>query len=162
MLVNLQPNCGKFVFNSEMNKHIYAFCTLMMSVMFLTSCLGSSDSDITYYNDAAITAFSVTTVNRYIHTSSKSGGDSIYKKAISKPVTFTIDQYRKEIYNTDSLFADCDLKHVVVAITSKNSGTIVFKSMTSDSLTVYNSSDSIDFTKPREIQVYANEAVDRP
>ena len=139
-----------------MNKHISALLALIMGALLMTSCLKSDDSsEIIYYNDTAITAFNLTTVNRYIHTTSKSGKDSVYKKALSSPVTFYIDQYNKTIYNVDSLFADCDLKHVLVDISTKNSGVVAIKSMISDTLRTYNSSDSLDFSQVREIRVYS-------
>ena len=139
-----------------MNKHISALLALIMGALIMTSCLKSDDSsEIIYYNDTAITAFNLTTVNRYIHTTSKSGKDSVYKKALSSPVTFYIDQYNKTIYNVDSLFADCDLKHVLVDISTKNSGVVAIKSMISDTLRTYNSSDSLDFSQVREIRVYS-------
>lgn len=139
-----------------MNKHISALFALMMGALLMTSCLKSDDSsDIIYYNDTAITAFSLTTVNRYIHTTSKSGKDSVYKKTLSSPVTFYIDHYNKTIYNTDSLYADCDLKHVLTSISTKNSGVIAIKSMVSDTLFNYASTDSLDFSSTREIRVYS-------
>ena len=141
-----------------MNKYISALCALIIGTLSLTSCLNSSDdSDITYYNDTAITAFSLTTVNRYIHTTSKSGNDSVYKKTLSSPVKFHIDQYKRVIYNTDSLYADCDLSHVLVSIGAKNNGYVVIKSLTSDTLFNYYSTDSLDFSQPREIRAYAND-----
>lgn len=141
-----------------MNKYIPALCILMMGTLLLTSCLKSDDdSDITYYNDTAITAFSVATVNRYIHTTSSTGGDSVYKKTLSNPVKFVIDQYKKEIYNTDSLYVDCDLSHVLLTITALNGGVVAVKSMTSDSLTIYSSTDSLDFSQPRVLRVVAND-----
>ena len=116
-----------------MNKYISALCALIIGTLSLTSCLNSSDdSDITYYNDTAITAFNLTTVNRYVHTTSKSGKDSVYKKTLSSPVKFHIDQYKRVIYNTDSLNADCDLSHVLVTISAKNNGYVVIKSLISD------------------------------
>lgn len=141
-----------------MNKYISALCALITGTLILTSCLNSSDdSDITYYNDTAITTFSLSTVNRYVHTTSKSGKDSVYKKTLTTPVTFTIDQYKKIIYNTDSLNADCDLSHVLVSIGAKNNGYVVIKSLISDTLFNYSSSDSLDFSQPREIRAYAND-----
>ena len=142
-----------------MNKHISALLALIMGALIMTSCLKSDDSsEIIYYNDTAITAFSLATVNRYIHTTSKSGKDSVYKKTLSNPsITFFIDQYNKTIYNTDSLYADCDLSHVLASITSKNSGVIAIKSMISDTLRTYSSTDSLDFSKTREIRVYAQD-----
>ena len=139
-----------------MNKHIYALFALMMGALLMTSCLNSNDSsEINYYNDTAITDFSLATVNRYIHTTSKSGKDSVYKKTLSDPVEFYIDQYNRTIYNPDSLYADCDLSHVLTSITTKNSGVIVIKSMVSDTLFTYSSSDSLDFSKVREVRVYS-------
>ena len=124
----------------------------------MTSCLKSDDtSEIIYNNDTAITAFSLTTVNRYIHTTSSSGADSVYKKALSTPVSFNIDQYNQTVYNTDSLLNDCDLKHVLISVSTKNSGVAVIKSLTSDTLTTILSTDSLDFTQPREVRVYAQD-----
>jgi len=141
-----------------MNKHISALFALIMGALMMTSCLKSDDSsEIIYYNDTAITDISLTTVNRYIHTISKSGKDSVYKKTLKDPVAFSIDQYNKTIYNTDSLFADCDLNHVQVLITTKNSGVIAIKSLISDTLFTYSSTDSLDFSKTREVRVYAND-----
>ena len=141
-----------------MNKHISALFALMMGALMMTSCIKSDDSsDIIYNKDTAITAFNLTTVNRYIHTTSKSGRDSVYKRVTQYPVTFNIDQYGKKIFNTDSLYADCDLKHVLVSITTKNSGIVAIKDIKSDSLRTYNSTDSLDFTQPREIRVYGQD-----
>ena len=141
-----------------MNKHISALFALIMGALMMTSCLKSDDkSEIIYNQDTAITDFSLTTVNRYIHTTSKSGKDSVYKKVVSSPVLFNIDHYNQTISNSDSLFTDCDLKHVLVSVTTKNGGTAVIKSLTSDSLKIIVSTDSLDFTQPREIRVYAQD-----
>ena len=141
-----------------MNKHISALFALIMGALMMTSCLKSDDtSEIIYNNDTAITAFSLTTVNRYIHTTSSSGADSVYKKALSTPVSFNIDQYNQTVYNSDSLLNDCDLKHVLISVSTKNSGVAVIKSLTSDTLTTILSTDSLDFTQPREVRVYAQD-----
>ena len=139
-----------------MNKHFSALLALIMGALLMTSCLTSDDgSEIIYNNDTAITAFSLTTVNRYIHTTSKSGKDSVYKRVITNPATFNIDQYEKRIFNTDSIYADCDLKHVLITITTKNSGVVAIKDIGSDTLRTYNSTDSIDLSQTREFRVYA-------
>lgn len=141
-----------------MNKHISALFALMIGALMMTSCLDSDDSsEITYYNDTAITAFSLTTVNRYVHTTSKSGKDSVYKKTLSDPVTFNIDHKNTLIYNADSLYADCDLSHLVVDISTKNGGRVAIKGLSNDSLFTYYATDSLDFSQPREIRVYAQD-----
>jgi hypothetical protein len=132
---------------------------MMIAVsMSLTSCLknDSDDAETVSYNETAITSFSLTAVNRYIHTTSKAGADSVYKKALTvKNYPFSIDHYQRKIYNTDSLPADCDLKHVLVTIgKSTYSGDIFFKSVVGDTLRIYSSTDSVDLSQAREVQVY--------
>ena len=141
-----------------MKRYIYVLCVVLSSMLLYTSCLGSNDStEITVYDDMAITGFSLATVNRYLHTTTKSGKDSIYKKVMTVRPTFTIDQTQYKIYNTDSLPKDCDLKHVLVSISSSTySGAIFIKSVVGDTLYTYNSTDSIDFSHVREIRVFNN------
>ena len=130
-------------------------CVVLASAVLYTSCMGDdSRTNTTVYEETAITAFRLTTVNRYLHTTTKSGKDSVYKKTLSNPAVFTIDQNTYEIYNTDSLPYGCDVKHVLATITSKNSSQIMIKSMVGDTLRTYYSTDSIDFSNPREIQAY--------
>ena len=140
-----------------MKRYIFVLCITLLSVLLYTSCLGSDNYEANTYDDMAITGFSLSTVNRYIHTTSKSGGDSVYKKVLKPTPTFTIDQSQYKIYNTDSLPKDCDLKHVLATISgSTYSGNIYIKSIASDTLYLYSSSDSIDFSQTREIRVYNN------
>ena len=142
-----------------MKRYIQALCLLTVGLILITSCLGSDkDSNKEYANDTAISAFSLTTVNRLMHTTSKSGKDSVYKKALSNPVVFTIDQYQQKIYNTDSLPSDCDMEHVLASISTVNSGVVAINYASqsgSDSLMYFVNTDSINFTKVKEIRVYA-------
>lgn len=139
-----------------MNKILLPVALLLSAVMLCTSCLGSDDDDTTYYDDTAITAFSLGTLNQYLHTTSSSGGDSIYTTTVTgSNYSFYIDQQACEIYNPDSLPVGTDAEHVICSISAKNSGTIVLKNIDSDTLTYYSSSDSIDFTSPRTVYVYA-------
>ena len=132
-------------------------CTMLACALLITSCLkDDDDSNTQYYNDTAIASFKLATVNRYIHTTSSSGTDSVYKVAMSDPVVFTIDQTQHKIYNTDSLSSDCDLKHILATISSKNSGTVVLN-YGPDSLMYYSSTDSIDFEKLIDLRVYAQD-----
>ncbi len=138
-----------------MKRYLHVLYIMMASVLLFASCLGSdSTSTEVVYDDTAILTFKLTTVNRYLHTTTSTGKDSVYKKTLSNPVAFTIDQTNYEIYNTDSLPYGCDTKHVLASITSKNSTNIFLKSFVGDTLFFYNSTDSIDFSKPRKLVVY--------
>ncbi|MCR4583926.1 MAG: DUF6242 domain-containing protein [Prevotella sp.] len=139
-----------------MKRYLYTIGVVLASIGFFSSCLSDSDSETTSYGDAAITAFTLTAINQYTHKTTSAGKDTVYKSTISGTYQFHIDQYGQRIFNTDSLPFDCDLKHVVVSITAKNSGVIGLKSLISDSIFYYSSSDSIDFTTPRTFRVTSN------
>lgn len=138
-----------------MRRNIFSL-TLLLSVAFiLASCLGTDD-DTQYYADTAITSFSLGTLNRTVHTTSSTGKDSTYSTTVTGSLySFNIDQANGLIYNTDSLPIGTDNSKVISTISSKNSGLIIYKSLTSDTLNYYSSSDSIDFSSPREFRVYS-------
>lgn len=130
-----------------------AFCVLMLC----TSCLKGNDGDDTLYNDTAVSAFSLGTLNRYLHTTSSTGQDSIYMTTIvGSNYRFTIDQVGHRIYNPDSLPVGTDVEHVICNLTTYNNGIAFFESLTSpDSMRYYSSTDSVDFSVPRKLRVYA-------
>ena len=137
-----------------MKKRHPFFLALLSVALVFTSCLGDNEEEYTYSDDMAITAFSLGTMNRYLHTTSSTGTDSIYKATYSgAQFSFHIDQEHLLIYNTDSLPYGTDAKHVICNITGR--GVVNIKSMTSDSLRTYSNTDSIDFSQPRQIRVYA-------
>lgn len=135
-----------------------ALCGLL-TVLLLTSCLKSDDdNNSTLSNDAAITSFSLGTLNKYIHTTSSTGADSIYKTTIAgSDYKFSIDQENHRIFNVDSLPIGTDVKHVVCTVSALNNGVVVIKSETSDSLLYFSTTDSLNFTNSRELRVYAND-----
>ena len=127
----------------------------MLSIsLCLTSCLGDDETNVTYSDDMVITSFALSAVNKYTTKTTSAGKDTTTMTKLSSGLpTFTIDQYKYQIYNTEPLPMGCDMNHVLVNITGK--GSIILKSITSDSLSYYSSTDSIDFSQPREIRVYA-------
>ena len=134
---------------------------LLLSVLtMLTACLGEDDTETVTYNDTAITAFSLGTLTRTMHTTSSTGEDSTYTASVKgSNYAFSIDQQRGLIYNTDSLPVGTNVKRVLCTISTKNSGTAILNVRTKnglkDSLVTYSSTDSLDFTNPMELRVYA-------
>jgi len=138
-----------------MKRYLYTLCLLLASSIAIVSCMGDNDTDTTIYNETALVGANITAVNRYIHVTTDAGKDSVYKKAATDLPNIHIDQENMLIFNTDSLQYDCDMKHVLLALSkSTYSGSVVIKSAISDSLFFYSSTDSIDFTVPREVRVY--------
>jgi hypothetical protein len=139
-----------------MKKYLLSIASYILAITTLTSCLGEDDS-FTYYNDTAITNFSLGTLNRYLHKIKADGTDSIYKRTLNcAGYAFNIDHNNGLIWNTDSLPMDIDASKVICNITTKNSGSIGLKNINNDSLTLFSSRDSIDFTQPRDFYIYSN------
>ncbi len=139
-----------------MKRIIKPFVIIFSTIILMASCLNSDNYNITYYADTAITSFSLGTLNRYLTTTSSTGEDSTYSTTVTgSNYKFYIDQLEQEIYNPDSLPVGTDVEHVICTVGSKNAGTIIIKNIDSDTLNYYSSTDSIDFTTPREFRVYA-------
>ena len=151
LCVNLHPNCLKM-------RKIASICMLLALLATMTSCLKGKNDTVTLYSDAAINGFTLGTLNRYVHTISSTGEDSVYKVTVTgSDYTFHIDQVNHRIYNTDSLPVGTDVAHVVCSITSANNGTITIKDIESDTLRYYSSADSIDFTQPRKFYIFSSD-----
>lgn len=142
-----------------MKRIFHVFCGLLAASYLLTSCLKSDEDNTTYYSDMAIKTFTLGTLNRYIHTTSSTGGDSVYKLTYSASAyQMNIDQLNHTITNADSLLTGTDLAHVICNVTTVNGGIVYVKSLISDTLFYFSSgSDSIDFTQPRVFRVYATD-----
>jgi len=139
-----------------MKRILLPFVIFFSAVFLCASCLDDADdAEFIFTDDTAVSGFTLGTLNRYLHTTSSDGKDSVYVVSVAgDKYKFSIDQIKREIYNVDSLPVGTDNAHVICNITSKNSGVIVIKDTDSDTLRYYSSSDSIDFTEPREISVF--------
>jgi len=141
-----------------MKRKIIPIVMLCSMALMLTACSrhDSNSDNYSYNGDAAITSFSLGTVNRYLLGVRKSTGvkDSVYKTTVTgSEYEFYIDQLKGEIYNPDSLPYGCDASHILATITSKNNGTIGLKTPESGDFYYYVSSDSIDFSQGLTIRV---------
>lgn len=146
--------------NTEQMKRMFRMLGVLLSATaLLTSCLGDSD-EATVYSDTAITEVTLGTLNRYTQgTSAMTGNDTIVKSTLTgSNYKMTIDQVAHTIYNRDSLPVGTDVAHVVLStLSTKNSGVALIKSLTSDSLAYVSTTDSIDFTQPRQLRVFSTD-----
>lgn len=137
-----------------MKRKLIPFILLVSTIFVMASCFGDDDTEVTFSNETGITAFSLGTQKIVKDTVGKSGKDSTYQTTIDcSKYIFYIDQINHEIYNPDSLPVGIDSAKIICEATSKSSATILVKSMTSDTLKVFSSSDSISFYKPRTFRV---------
>ena len=139
-----------------MKTKLLSFTALFSALLAFTSCLKGNDGEGTTYDDSAITAFSLGTLKYTKHAKTKAGADTIIHTTLkASSYKFYIDQMSREIYNVDSLPYGVDVRKALCTIAAKNGGSVVLKSMTSDSLKFYVTTDSLDFSKPRTLIVYS-------
>lgn len=139
-----------------MKSKFAAFILLFAAVFVLASCL-NNDDDYTYYDDSAITSFSVTAGNQTLHVKTASGKDSLVTNKLTlSSYKFYIDQQKCEIYNPDSLPCGVNASKLLCSVSSLNGGTVLIQSRTSDSLSYVSTSDSLDFSADRVLCVYSN------
>ena len=139
-----------------MNK---GFGLLVISILMLSSCLKDNEVNTVYYEDTALSSFSLGTLKCTVHTKSSTGEDSTYTaNVVGSSFAFSIDQQRGLVYNLDSLPQNTDVSRAICTATVKNAGSILINLHTKDgqrdSLVLYSSTDSIDFSKPVEFRVY--------
>ena len=142
-----------------MKRKFLPFLALFSAIFLLASCLGTDTEEASLYEDTAMTAFSIGTLKRHVHTTSSTGKDSTYTTTLScSSYVFYIDQAGRQIYNRDSLPVGVDASRVLCTASSKNSGSTVVNirkaNKSADSLVYYSSTDSLDFTTPLEWRVY--------
>jgi len=139
-----------------MRKKLLLIATAITALTSFTSCL-KDDDEITYYDDVAITAFSLGTLNTYTTVKTTAGADSLKKSSQSfSSYVFNIDQKKALVWNNDSLPLGTDTKKALVSVSTRNSAIATLKDIDSDSYTVISSSDSLDFSQPRTVRVYSN------
>lgn len=140
-----------------MKRNIFSIVLLLASAVLCTSCL-DSDNEYVYDDDAAITAFTLGNINQTFFCKTKDGlRDSSYVKSVDfSSVKMTIDHLGGRIFNADSLPLGCDITKVLATASTRNSGMVGIKNVDSDTTRVFSSTDSIDYTKERELIVYSN------
>ena len=135
----------------------------MGCALALTSCLNSDDTEIIFYNDAAITNFYITAAEVEKHTTSSTGEDSVYTVTNTNvaSITFQIDHYKRSIYNLEPLPYGTNITKLLCSYSTKNNGILVIRNLESEEeeeseeWKYFSTTDSIDFTNPRNVKVYA-------
>ena len=143
---------------TELMKQINKLCLLLAVIVCLVSCKAKDSTETTLYSDAVITGFTLGSFNQYTPVET---ADTAYteKTVLSgSNYQFTIDQLNRQIYNADSLPVGTDAKHLLCTVTTLNNGYITLRDTTQAGAYYYfSSSDSIDFSFPRIIRIYATD-----
>ena len=159
LCVNLHPNWKKV----RKMKQIKISFMLLMTLLLMGSCLSESDSSVTLYNDAAITDFTLGTLNKYVNDSKSTFSGSTYRFSVDQSSS-AVHTFKDTtiigrcVYNNDSLPLGTDLQHVVGTLTTLNNSVAFIERLDDPGYYDYfNLLDSIDFTKPRKIRVLSSD-----
>lgn len=127
-----------------------------------SSCLDNDNNNYELTSDVAISAFSIgdITMSSTIKTSDGTKDSTVYYTLSTYPYKFTIDQSRNQIYNVDSLPVGTDISKVAVDTLQLAYGYAV-SYMKNGQDTIWNSADSIDFTKGVTFKAYALDGTTR-
>ena len=137
-----------------MKRYFVLLCAVLTMMLLPTSCLkGSDDNGATVFNDMGVTYFYIGTMKRYVPTET---GGTKRTTVDGSTYNFQIDQQQRRIFNTDSLPVGTDITKVPCTITAYNNGGLYLEDLEDkDVLQIYSSTDSIDFSVPRKLRVYA-------
>lgn len=138
-----------------MKSKISIFALSFSTVCMVSSCLGDdNDTDVVYYDDAAIAGLTLGTLK------CPSDTDSIDVTGSKYPLQ--IDQYARTITNApDSLPINTNLKNTkfsAISLINSTNGLVGIKSLTSDEILYFVKDTPYDFSQPREIIVFSDNA----
>ncbi len=129
--------------------------SLFIISLALTSCL-DDDDNTEYSSEVYISGFSIHNIKTVIIE----GTDTTTFTVPGNAYPFSIDQMNGKIYNSDSLPYQTDIKKVAVNIGSQGRVTYKLKDQSGqDSLCIWSSTDSLDFTNPILFTVYAYDGI---
>lgn len=127
--------------------------TKLLFTIFIAYTLGSCNSDSTEYTvsgaskDAQIYSFKLSAI-------AYTKQDSVSYPVLAKTM-FSIDQFKQSIYNVDSLPYKTSLRKVYASISFSSSSPSKLQIIYPDSVSDWNGSDSIDFSRVPKIKVTA-------
>lgn len=124
----------------------------------LTACDTTNEYEVYTSNDCLISAVTLGSIPRTIHTLSSTGADSTYEVSVTGSLyPMYIDQLNNRVYNADSLPKGTQQDKIVFSAFNTSGSVMAIRSLTSDNDTTFVRTDSTDFTSPRIITVYSSD-----
>lgn len=143
----------------EMTKNIKYSLSLLIALTTLMSCLNNDDDNIAELtNDTALISFSIQAIKAWKHTTSSTGSDSVFSIMQNAPACkFDIDHLNGLVFNRDSLPKNYDVSKVLCIASAFKNGIVAYHNALYDTLSVFSTVDTLDFTNPIEFRVYPSD-----
>lgn len=137
-------------------KKIHYVLSIMLSVTTaLTSCLGEGSSEVSLYDDAVITSFTLGTLTQY-----EPGTNKVAATLTGTNYPMSIDQINGKIFNRTPLPTGTRIDSVLCTVGTLNNGIVGLQNLTDDQFLVHSSSNAVDFQErnPRIFRVISSDA----
>ena len=133
--------------------NIFLLILLLLNAFVAGGCMDDDETTTSLSNECALTAITLGTLNRTLHTQTAAGEDSTFVVTVTGSLyPLYIDHVNSRVYNPDSLPVGTDVSKVVFSQLSAL-GYLWIDALTTEGDTTFLASDSTDFTKPRRITV---------
>ena len=141
-----------------MKRLFYTLASLITLATSLAACMSDTDNESDLSSNCYISAFTLGTMRRVVHTTTSIGNDSTFYITFSGTYyPLTVDQRACTITNAEPLPYGTMLGNALAAVTA--TGSIIYapeNGLTDSTMwTTYSSSDSINFAEPLLFRVYA-------
>lgn len=129
-----------------MERHIRPIYLLIVAAFLFVSCVDDDKTEVTLYDDVAITDFEIT-----------SGTVSGTSSVTLSQYQFNIDHRRGEIFNTDSLPLGTDASSLLCSYSTRNNGLVYIEDQISGEWSLLTSTEAVNFSGTRYLHVVASD-----
>lgn len=142
-----------------MRKTVYATILLLALPFLFSACLDDDETTYELTSDALISSFSINDIETKVPALTADGNDTaLVVTTTGSDYSFVINQSENRIYNPDSLPVGTDITRVSLNLTIIGYS-VVYEKNQQD--TLWTSADSLDFTQPVRLKVYAYDGTTR-
>ncbi|MBE6295796.1 MAG: hypothetical protein E7086_04760 [Bacteroidales bacterium] len=140
-----------------MKRNLATYFALFSLVFVAISCGSSDENEYELSPYAMLKSFSLGNIRSAYPSFTSTGEDTLVLKTVQMTAfPFTINQVTGEVYNNDSLPYATDITRVVAKFVVNGVASIYVDSL--DSYEHLLTTDSVDFTSPRKLRIYSEDA----
>ena len=140
-----------------MKRNLATYFALFSLVFVAISCGSSDEEEYELSPYAMLKSFSLGNIRSAYPSFTSTGEDTLVLKTVQMTAfPFTINQVTGEVYNNDSLPFATNISKVVTQFSVNGVASIYVDSL--DSYEHFSSTDSLDFTSPRKVRIYSEDA----
>lgn len=149
---------------SKTLRYLPTLIAILLGVSLVSSCFDDVEYDYSKNNDLIISNVAFGTLPRVLHTTTKSGADSLVYSTVSATSTypFTIDHINNRIFNADSLPYGVRADKIIFSTFTVADGSVTVVVPGTEKDTLYQTADSLDFSQGyRDFNLYGIDGTSR-